>query len=236
MKVIKKLTVAEVVSQNMGADHIFSKYKIDFCCGGGDTLENACKNVGANLENVILEIALLNKKISKNINTNQLDIPHLVNLVKSDYHKVISDLLFEVLPYSKKVSEVHGDSSKELLVINQLLLDVEAVLTETFTNSIISLYPIINEITEHINKAQDVTLEILQALQKAITRNEIAQTLIADSFKEISTLSSNYKTPKHACNSYTYLYENLEQLQLEVHKYMHFEKNVLIPKVLNIIE
>lgn len=236
MQITKENTVAEVVSKNLGSDHVFSKYKIDFCCGGGDTLEKACKNSGVEFEVLKNEIETLNNKISGGTNIEELDIPTLINGAKEGYHTAISDALFEVLPYAVKVAKVHGNEHNELIEINELVSSVELVITETFKNSIMSLYPIINEIVEVSNKAEEVTLESLEGFQKAIKRNEIAQELIGNSFKEISKLSSSYKVPEDGCSSYNFLYKNLQQLEHQVHKYMHFEKNVLIPKALNLIE
>ncbi|MBK5210541.1 MAG: DUF542 domain-containing protein [Flavobacteriaceae bacterium] len=68
MNITKEKTVAEVVAQNMGADHVFSKYKIDFCCGGGATLETACKESGVEFEVLKKEIEMLSNKISSNSN------------------------------------------------------------------------------------------------------------------------------------------------------------------------
>jgi len=48
----------------MGADQVFSKYKIDFCCGGGATLEIACKESGVEFEVLKKEIETIRKKIS----------------------------------------------------------------------------------------------------------------------------------------------------------------------------
>lgn len=67
MNITKENTVAEVMAQNMGADHVFSKYKIDFCCGGGATLQAACKESGVEFEVLKKEIEAISNKIS---NTN----------------------------------------------------------------------------------------------------------------------------------------------------------------------
>ncbi|MDD3722853.1 MAG: DUF542 domain-containing protein [Lutibacter sp.] len=64
MGITKEKTVAEVVAKNMGADQVFSKYKIDFCCGGGTTLEVACKENGVEFEVLKNEIETISKKIS----------------------------------------------------------------------------------------------------------------------------------------------------------------------------
>ena len=63
MDIKKEQTVAEVVSKNLGSDQIFSKYKIDFCCGGGDTLEKACKENGVDFDVLKQEIEAINNKI-----------------------------------------------------------------------------------------------------------------------------------------------------------------------------
>jgi len=236
MQITKENTVADVVSKNLGSDHVFSKYKIDFCCGGGDTLEKACNESGVDFEVLKQEIETINTKISGSSNIDELDIPTLIDQAKDVYHIVISDAFYEISPYAAKVAEVHGAEHKEVVEINELYKGVDLVINEMFRNSIMSLYPIINEIFEASKKSEEISIDTLQAFQKAIVRNEIAQKLIGDSFKEMSSLSSNYELPMGVCNSYSYLYKNLKQLEHEVHKYMHFEKNVLIPKTLKIIE
>ena len=236
MEITKENTVAEVVSKNLGSDYVFSKYKIDFCCGGGDTLEKACKESGIEFEVLKQEIEAVNNKITGGISIEELDIPTLISEVKGGFHTTISDTFYEVSPYVEKVTTVHGEAHKELVEINELYKQIELVVMETFRNSIMSLYPIINEIVETSEKNEEVSLETLKAFQNAIERNEIAQKLIGDSFKEMSRLSSDYQVPANGCNSYTFLYKKLKELAHEVHKYMHFEKNVLIPKTLNIIK
>ncbi|PKP13560.1 MAG: hypothetical protein CVU08_04685 [Bacteroidetes bacterium HGW-Bacteroidetes-3] len=64
MNITKENTVAEVVAKNMGADQVFSKYNIDFCCGGGATLETACKESNVEFEVLKMEIETILNKIS----------------------------------------------------------------------------------------------------------------------------------------------------------------------------
>ncbi|SNR82734.1 DUF542 domain-containing protein [Lutibacter flavus] len=236
MQITKENTVADVVSKNLGSDHVFSKYKIDFCCGGGDTLDKICKESGVDFEVLKAEIESINNKISGLSNTKDADIPSIIEQAKDGYHVSISDAIFEILPFAAKVAEVHGFEHTEVVEINKLVKGVDIVITEMFQNSIMSLYPIINEIAALNAKKEGVSLELLKNLQKTIKRNEIAQQLIGDSLKEIAALSSHYSVPAEACNSYRFLYEKLHGFHHEVQKYMHLEKNVLIPKVLKEIE
>lgn len=236
MKITKENTVAEVVSKNLGSDQVFSKYKIDFCCGGGDSLEKACSNSGVDFETLKLEIEEINTKIKGAVTLDDLDIPTLIAQAKNGYHTSISDRIFEILPFAAKVAEVHGNEHKEVIKINELIQVVDTSLKESFLISIMNLYPIIDEIVVLNNKSEEIPLELLQNFQQSIQKIENIEIKIGNDFKEISNLSSNYTTPKAACNSYKYLYESLKHLEHEVHNYMHFEKNVLIPKALKLIE
>jgi regulator of cell morphogenesis and NO signaling len=236
MEITKESTVAEVVSKKVGSDHVFSKYKIDFCCGGGMSLEAACNESGVAFEIIKEEIETINTKISGILSTTDLEIPVLIDQAKDTYHIYISDTLFEILPYASKVAEVHGSENEEVIEVNDLAKGIDEVMTQMLKNSILSLYPIINEIVELTENKEEVSLELLQDFQKAIDRNEIAQSLIGESFKEIVRLSSDYKTPDNACSSYQFLYKTLKELQHQTHNYMHFERNILIPKALKLIE
>lgn len=82
MNITQKSTVAEIVSKNLGSDHVFSKYKIDFCCGGGDTLEKACKESGVDYNVLIKEIESINSTITGTLNTNYLNIDALIKQAK----------------------------------------------------------------------------------------------------------------------------------------------------------
>lgn len=236
MEITKESTVAEVVSKKVGSDHVFSKYKIDFCCGGGDTLEKACKEGGIEFETIKEEIEGINIKIKGAVSIDDLDIPTLISQAKNGYHTSISDRIFEILPYAEKVAEVHGLEHKEVIKINELVKEVDVTLKESFLISIMSLFPMVGEVVELNEKSEEISLELLQSLQISIEQIEVCEVIIGNTLKEISALSSNYKAPDDACNSYKFLYEMLQELQHEVHNYMHFEKNVLIPKTLKIIE
>jgi regulator of cell morphogenesis and NO signaling len=236
MEITKESTVAEVVSKNLGSDHVFSKYKIDFCCGGGMSLEAACKESGVAFETIKEEIEEINIKIKGAVSLDDLDIPTLISQAKNGYHTSISDRIFEILPFAEKVAEVHGDEHKEVVKINELVKEVDVTLKESFLTSIMSLFPIVDEVVKLNEKSEEISLELLQNFQKSIQQIEGYQVKIGNTFKELSKLSSDYTTPAEACNSYKFLYERLEELQHEVHNYMHFEKNVLIPKTLKIIE
>jgi regulator of cell morphogenesis and NO signaling len=222
MTITKENTVAEVVSKNLGSDHVFSKYNIDFCCGGGLTLEEACAANGVDFENLKAEIEAINYKIAGSRQENEVTVSSLITQLKDEYHAYFYEILPQIVPISAKVAQVHGTQNPELLQINELVKAIEIVLLETTKNAESSLFNALKELDE-------------EQFNKALKKGEIAQHLISDSFKEISKLSNHYEIPSNACNSFKFLYTNLHDFDHQFQKYVHFIMHVFVPKVLDLI-
>ncbi|MBD1262249.1 DUF542 domain-containing protein [Maribacter polysiphoniae] len=235
MEIVKENTIAEVVSKKLGSDHIFSKYNIDFCCGGGLTLEAACTEKGITFETLRQEIESMNNKIVGTSSLTDRDLGSLMQMVKTEYYPTIDHSFKEILPLASKVADVHGAGHREVVDIKELLQTVGISLDRTFANTLNRLFPAIDTILSLDNPNAEITFKQLEALKGAVERITAGQSFIEGVFHKIANLSSNYTAPEEACNSYRYLYQSLQQLDNKVHGYMHFEKHVLVPKALKII-
>lgn len=236
MTITKENTVAEVVSKKLGSDHIFSKYKIDFCCGGGMTLEDACAESGVAFNTLKQEIEAINSKIAGEVNLNELDITTLMEHATEEFHQYIYETLPQIMPLASKVASVHGSHNNEVVEINKLMQGVDIVLIEMLKNKETSLFPAVESVLALNNSSADISAHQIENIKKAIHKSEIAQHLVSDTFKEISKLSTHYTAPNDACNSYNFLYEKLHELDHLLQKYVHFNKHVFIPKILKIVE
>ncbi|MBD0776914.1 DUF542 domain-containing protein [Maribacter sp. ANRC-HE7] len=235
MEIERENTVAEVVSKKLGSDYIFNKYSIDFCCGGGLTLEAACKEKGITFETLRQEIESLNSKIIGTSSLNDRDLGSLMLMVKTEYHPTIDHGFKEILPLASKVADVHGAVHSEVVDIKELLQAVGIYLDRTFESTINDLFPAIDTILSLDFPSAEITYKQVEALKVAVERITAENNFIKGVFHKIANLSSNYTAPEEACNSYRFLYHSLQQLDNEVHEYMHFEKHVLVPKALKII-
>jgi regulator of cell morphogenesis and NO signaling len=233
MSITKEKTVAEVVTENMGADHVFNKYKIDFCCGGHVTLETACKESGIEFKVLKKEIEEVTTIITSDNKFSEMNVVSLINHAQNVYHKYFNDNISLVSQLAVKVSEVHWREHKEVIEINNLFNSIVTELIEQIAIEKNILFPFI----ERFNLQENMTVKLnqteLETLNRAIKNIENAQKQETDTFKEIEKLTGNYTLPKGACNTYKLLYESLQKLELELHKYIHFEINVLFPRVLS---
>ena len=120
MNITKEKTVADVVTENVGADHVFSKYKIDFCCGGGMKLEDACKESGVAFETVKKEIEDIKNIIAGNSDLNSMNVLGLIKHATTEYHEYFDGIIAQLSPLAAKVAEVHAQEHPEVVEVNIL--------------------------------------------------------------------------------------------------------------------
>lgn len=235
MEITIKKTVAEIVAENVGADHVFSKYDIDFCCGGGKSLETVCKEGGVSFDVLKHEIETINNFISRDSNLNKLDLNLLLENSKTQQN-YFSENIPQIVSLATKVAEVHGENHKELVEINSLFGKIDVLLSQMIETSQHNLYPFIEEFIELNNGEDKILQNQVHVFEKTVQNIEIAQKNCIEKFKSIIKLSSNYLIPEDACNSYKYLYEKMDEFEHKLYDYIHFNKNVLLPKVIKIIK
>ena len=62
--------IGEIVAKDFRTAAIFKKYKIDFCCKGGRTIEEACTSKNIDLNSIYSEIENLPKNDGGSIDYN----------------------------------------------------------------------------------------------------------------------------------------------------------------------
>jgi regulator of cell morphogenesis and NO signaling len=234
MNITKEKTVAEVVTENVGADHVFSKYKIDFCCGGGMKLEDACKESGVSFETVKQEIEDIKNIIAGDSDLTSMDVLDLIKHATTEYHEYFDEAISQLSPLAAKVAEVHAQEHPEVVKVNILFSKVVSEISEQISLEENVLFPFIEKFRDQEKSFTENEKTITEILEKSINSIESVLATGAENFKLIANTSSNYTLPVGACNSYTFLYKNLEEFEHKLHKYIHFEKNILFPKLLNL--
>ncbi len=235
MSITKEMTVAEILTENVGADHVFSKYKIDFCCGGDMRIEDVCLEQDVSFKKLKLEIEAVKKRLVGNSNLASLDLNSLVVEASTVNHKYFNESISQLLPLAALVAEVHGRQHKEVIEINILFSKAVSEITEQLSHEENNLFPFIKDFIGNQKTNYQIEPHIATSLEQSIKRITGSYADAADIFKTISKLSMNFSIPEGACNSFKFFYEKLEEFEHALHKYIHFEKNVFFPKLLKLI-
>ncbi len=224
MKNLKQMTVGEIVAEDYRASQVFRSKGLDFCCGGGKSLEDACSSKNIDIEQVVEELSLLQHTISAEPNYNEWGLDFLVDYIEQNHHRFVRKMLPEIYFYAEKVAGRHGVNHPELLEIVSVVRELGAELDDHLTKEETGVFPAIKELVRNHEKIQigQNTMETLE------DEHETAGELMA----RIEKLTNGFTPPEGACASYQILFKNLEAFSADLHKHVHLENNILFPKAL----
>jgi regulator of cell morphogenesis and NO signaling len=232
MNTIFDKTVAEIVTENIKTAHVFKKHGIDFCCGGGITIEKACaKN---KVDVAVLEKELANVTVG-NLNTYNYDkweldflVAHIVNI----HHTYVEENIPLLIQYAAKVAKVHGHHYTEVVEINALFTEVANELTAHMKKEELILFPFIKKMVDADKHGVGLDMPHFGTVHNPIAMMQDEHENAGDIFKAIAKLSNQYTPPEGACNTFKALYAKLEEFEQDLHQHIHLENNILFPKAI----
>ncbi len=234
METLQERTVADVVTENIKAAHIFKKHGIDFCCGGGISIKRACEK--AKVDPAVLEQELMNLNNApdraSNYNSWKLDFlaDHIINV----HHHYVEENSPLLLQYSKRVNHVHGSHYTELAEIEALVTQVVQAMAAHQRKEELILFPFIKKLVKAEAEGSEVPTTHFGTVENPIHMMEEEHEEAGEIMRKIAQLSNNYTPPQGACNTYRAFYAKLDEFEQDLHHHIHLENNILFPKALKL--
>ncbi|MEX0995572.1 MAG: iron-sulfur cluster repair di-iron protein [Flavobacteriaceae bacterium] len=229
METLKEKTVADLVTENIKTAHIFKKHGIDFCCGGGISIERACEKKGVDyktLEEELLQVSQSDRAYNYKSWAPEFLTDHIINV----HHVYVEENSPLLLQYADKVTKVHGQHDTELVEINDLVKSVIGELAAHMKKEELILFPFIKKMVGAQKEGISLPRPAFGTVDNPITMMEEEHDHAGELFREIAELTNNYTPPAHACNTYKAFYAKLEEFENDLHLHVHLENNILFPK------
>lgn len=224
-------TIGEIVAENFNAAGVFRHFGMDFCCGGGITIEKACEKKNVDLDELINELQKLDHtEISANQNYRAWEPVYLIDHIIDTHHRYVNSKLDEISSYAKKVASVHGTNAPENIEIHKKFTLLANEMAEHMDDEETRVFPLINRISEKRKKGELVSESDISELKTELRKMEDDHENAGQLMKDIRQLSHNFTPPSYACATYRILYQNLEAFEADLHKHVHLENNILFKK------
>ena len=223
-------TVADAVTENIKTAHIFKKHGIDFCCGGGISIEKACEKNNVDFNELITELNAVENTATYLNDYNSWELDFLIDFIVHTHHRYVEENITLLKQYGARVAKVHGHHYTELLEIEKLIYAVSDELTLHMKKEELILFPFVKKLVRA--HRDDVAIEMPQfgTVDNPIKMMEEEHDDAGAAFKRISELTNKYQTPEGACNTFKALYAKLEEFEDDLHQHVHIENNILFPK------
>ncbi len=224
--------VSEVVASNIKTAHVFKKYGIDFCCGGGISIERACSKHAIQMDQLIAELMRVDQAVLPAQNYNNWPLDFLMDYIIQTHHSYVLEAVDMIKSYAAKVVKVHGEGHPPVIEINELFLRVASELQFHMQKEEQILFPFIRKLVQEQKDKTSSLAPHFGSVANPIAMMEQEHELAGDLLKKIAVLSNNYTPPEWACNTFKALYAKLDEFEQDLHIHVHLENNILFPKAI----
>jgi regulator of cell morphogenesis and NO signaling len=228
-------TIKEIVTHNYRAASVFEKYSLDFCCKGGVTIADACREKNIDASSVINELLTLNEAADNSFQRfNQWNPDFLVSYIVENHHAYVRQAIPSLTAHTRKVSSVHGEHHPEM----KRVADIFNIVAEEMTNHMFKeermLFPYIVALFNSSRDNTPVPHASFGSVQNPIAMMEQEHESAGSLMYEIRELTKNYSVPDDACATYRVTLQELKEFEHDLHKHVHLENNILFPKATKI--
>jgi regulator of cell morphogenesis and NO signaling len=224
--------IADIVALNIQTAHVFKKYGIDFCCGGGITIQKACENKNIDMDLIIQDLKNIDEKVLQSQNYNNWELDFLTDFIVNTHHVYVTESLVFIDAYATKVAKVHGEHHPAVIKIKELFELVAHDLSSHMKKEELLLFPYIKRLVAANKENIKIDKAQFGSVNNPINMMEEEHEIVGNLLKEIAVLSNNYNPPVWACNTFKALYAKLDEFEQDLHIHIHLENNILFPKAI----
>lgn len=235
MNIDLQTQVGQIARSNYKTVEVFEKLKIDFCCGGDVSLEEACRRKNANAEEVLGTLRkVMGITQGENDRIQSLPLDQLIDHIISVHHSYVLESVPVLQKYLHKIADVHGDHHPELYEVEDSFNQAAVNLLQHMQKEEKILFPWIKQMllskagNTHFPGAGNATVQSPISVMKQEHEAE------GDRFERLSNMTNNYSIPEDACNSYNYAFQKLKEFEQDLHRHIHLENNILFPEAIKL--
>jgi regulator of cell morphogenesis and NO signaling len=237
-QLLNSISIREIVNKNPGSISVFEKFKIDYCCNGKFTFEEACQRAKVSKESVA---KLLEETVSDNplalIRAHLWPLDFLASFIVHNHHAYVKSVTPEILFLTGKVSKAHSARHPEVEAIKTQFEILSDELEKHMYKEEAILFPAVTGLVKRSNNLNFEFEQIADAefqLMYPIEVMEAEHVSAGKCLAKIRELSDDYTLPEDACNSFELLYQRLREFEDDLHTHIHLENNILFPKALEL--
>lgn len=208
-------SLGQIAREIPGATDVFHDYKLDFCCGGAHTLQEAAAKKGLDPAPIAERLTQLVAQAQQAPRQwGEADMPELVDHIQSYFHERHRGQLPELARLARRVEAVHRDHPACPAGLTALLTDMES------------------ELASHMEREEEILFPLLKDRQYGASHGPIQvmqeeHDHHGENLAQLEALTHDMTPPAGACNTWQALYLGLRAFREDLMQHIHLENNVL---------
>ncbi|HEY7603186.1 MAG TPA: iron-sulfur cluster repair di-iron protein [Gaiellaceae bacterium] len=211
-------TIAELVLEEPSRARELERLGLDYCCGGKRSLADACEAAGVDLGSTLEALETAAGDTSDEPDWQSVPLSELVDHIVSAHHDRLRQELPRLDGLLAKVVRAHADEDPQLRELQATFVSLRAELEEHMADEEERLFPLCR------------TGEPLDPRHVAELEDEHAETGLA--LAQLRARTRDYDLDLARCNTHRAAIDGLRELELDLHRHIHEENNVLFARAL----
>lgn len=233
MPMTTSMTLAEVAAASTNAIRHLERYGLDYCCGGKQPFDEACRSKSLDPDQVLSEIEHSTGPATQAGDWRSAPLRDLARHILSTHHEYLKLELPALSKRLEKILSVHGPKDPALWNrLNEVYSALRAELEHHLYKEEVILFPFL----EQYGAAQQAGLPAppvpFGSIANPIAVMEREHTDAGGALAEIRSLTQDFQLPEYACTTVRALYDSLQALETDLHIHIHLENNILFPRAI----
>lgn len=210
-------TLASLATTHPAASRVFKRSGLDYCCGGGQTLADACAKRGIDPREILTAIAAEEETVDLQ-RWDTAPLNDLIAFIIHRYHDSLRTELPALIAMADRVERRHAATPGCPTGLRDLLECLHERVIEHIEKEERVLFPLILGHCPGIDTPVHVLLE---------EHDEHGRDL-----NSLRLFTNAYTPPPHACPTWRALYLRLDTFETDLMQHIHLENHVLFTRAL----
>lgn len=235
MEIHEQSRVGEVAAHSFPAVQVFEDYGIDYCCGGGQSIGEACRHKGIDSGTVLQALrGRIREAGPTDRDWSTAPLSELIAYIVSKHHEYLKLELPRLQQRLSKVYATYRDRDNATLApLPEVFFLMKNELDLHMHKEEMMLFPAIEE-SERAAKAGWRAELPFGSLANPVRVMLAEHDSAAEALSKIRRATRNYELPSHACSTYRALFQGFGALERDLHVHIHLENNILFPRALSL--
>jgi regulator of cell morphogenesis and NO signaling len=228
MRDFRSETVGRLVAEQPLRAAVFDHFGIDYCCGGKQTLVDACEQGGIAPDTVIASLVDNDAKVEvdqRAQNWLYASLTELADHIEETHHVYLKSELPRLQALADKVAKVHGVREPRLVKVATLFSAMSEELLEHTAKEELVLFPFMRLLDQGKGSPNATFSTVAKPVSCLESEHDDAGAVLM----QLRQLTDQYAPPEGACASWQALLAGLAHLDQDLRIHIHKENSILFP-------
>lgn len=223
-------TVGQLVAERPARSRVFEALRIDYCCGGKQPLEEACRQRNLVTETVVDLLLAMEARNNDVLEPDPSDmtLTELADHIEQTHHAELRIELPRLGRLVEKVRDAHGDSEPRLHRVFEAFNALRDELSSHMVKEERVLFPILRR----MESSASLGAQQCGSIAGPIRQMEAEHDEAGSALEVLREATDGFTPPDGACNSWRAMLDGLAWLERDMHRHIHKENNILFPRAL----